>query len=183
MSFWRKAECLLACAGMVFVRETVGGFPPTQLFVVDISVDAEVQIASVSERFLVLYSSKIEFSEYGRLLCRCDVLVPLTDHKILQELGGDKHACTTLMDVWSVMRAQARGDPGDLLVDGRPNLFYVPDARGVVRAVRLSWDKERRGWIVAVFPFNAKDLLTWEGARVFANTFNRRRQLVASQAA
>jgi len=59
------------------------------------------------------------------------------DKPILDELGDT--ATIALVDVFANMEAQADGGEGDLLVDGRANIFYCLDQNNVLRAVSVYW--------------------------------------------
>ena len=69
------------------------------------------------------------------------------DGPIVEELGGEAKAETTLTELHDLLKKQANGEEGDLLTNGYANIFYVKDTSGVLRAVDVHWDDA--GWIVA----------------------------------
>ncbi|MBP9711636.1 MAG: hypothetical protein KBD55_01210 [Candidatus Pacebacteria bacterium] len=66
------------------------------------------------------------------------------DQPILDELGDKTDVA--LVDMFAKMEAQSKGQPGELLVDGRVNIFYVRDQDGVLRPVYVHWLGD--GWCV-----------------------------------
>ena len=61
------------------------------------------------------------------------------DGPIVEELGGEAKAETTLTELHDLLKKQANGEEGDLLTNGYANIFYVKDTSGVLRAVRVIW--------------------------------------------
>lgn len=66
-------------------------------------------------------------------------------HWIIEDLGGEKKAETTLAVIWSIMSKQPNGENGDLS-SNRRNIFFVRDIVGVLRFVCVEWDEDRGGW-------------------------------------
>jgi hypothetical protein len=70
-----------------------------------------------------------------------------TDTKILEKLGGEAKAETSLSDLYAMLKQQKKqGDTGPLLTDGNWNIFYIKDASSTLRAVGVLWDGD--GWRV-----------------------------------
>ena len=76
------------------------------------------------------------------------------DGPIVEELGGEAKAETTLTELHDLLKKQANGlkkqangEEGDLLTNGYANIFYVKDTSGVLRAVNVAWFDA--GWIVS----------------------------------
>jgi len=61
------------------------------------------------------------------------------DGPIVEELGGEAKAETTLTELHDLLKKQANGEEGDLLTNGYANIFYVKDTSGVLRAVYVYW--------------------------------------------
>jgi len=61
------------------------------------------------------------------------------DGPIVEELGGEAKAETTLTELHDLLKKQANGEEGDLLTNGSANIFYVKDTSGVRRAVHVNW--------------------------------------------
>jgi hypothetical protein len=61
------------------------------------------------------------------------------DGSIIEELGGEDKALTTLSEMFSLMEKQRNGKAGALLTDGYANIFYIRDQSGVLRTVNVRW--------------------------------------------
>jgi hypothetical protein len=68
------------------------------------------------------------------------------DIPIINELGGEAKAETTLSEMFSLMKEQKNGRCGVLLSNGYANVFYIGDISGVLRAVLVVWSGV--GWRV-----------------------------------
>jgi hypothetical protein len=87
------------------------------------------------------------------------------DESIIAQLGGIDQAETSLAEIWSLLRQQFTGGDSLLLTNGYPNLFYVTDARGVLRTVSVCSHID--GWLVCASVFNSPHI--WKaGSRVFS---------------
>jgi hypothetical protein len=58
---------------------------------------------------------------------------------ILNELGGVSAAETSLATAYALMLRQNAGQPGPLATNGWSNVFYVRDAKGLLRSVNVHW--------------------------------------------
>ena len=86
------------------------------------------------------------------------------DSDIIRELGGEEKAETTLSELYFLLKKQARGQAGALLINGRANLFFIRDASGILRVVSVYWYDG--GWYVYAYVLVDG---TWiEGALVFS---------------
>ncbi|MBI3627878.1 MAG: hypothetical protein HY220_04035 [Candidatus Sungbacteria bacterium] len=86
------------------------------------------------------------------------------DREIRQELGAE-HEETTLAQINWLITHQSQGEPGPLLTDGRANIFYVKDAKGILRAVFVF----RNACEWHLFARVVADPIRWyEGDRVFS---------------
>jgi len=69
------------------------------------------------------------------------------DDEIIAELGGEKKIEITIRDVYGLISLQPNGQEGALLTNW-VNLFYVRDARGIPRAVKVHWYAVSGVWYV-----------------------------------
>ena len=94
-----------------------------------------------------------------------DLIKNSGDSPIIEELGGEAKAETTLSEMYDLLKKQANGTPGVLLTNGRANIFYIRDKGGVLRTVRVNWRGD--GWFVDAcsvgYPFD-----WFAGRRVFS---------------
>ncbi len=66
---------------------------------------------------------------------------------IIPELGGEVKAETSLTELHDLLKKQVNGEKeGALLVDGRANILYIRNIRGVLRAVNANWFDD--GWSI-----------------------------------
>ena len=87
------------------------------------------------------------------------------DGPIVEELGGEAKAETTLTELHDLLKKQANGEEGDLLTNRYANIFYVKDTSGVLRAVIVIWYGV--GWFVSAR--SVEDPFGWRvGRRVFS---------------
>ena len=73
------------------------------------------------------------------------------DRDIVADLGGEEVAKIAMADFWDQIVIQGHGQPGQLHVDGRANIGYAEDAKGVFRVVSADrfWD----GWLFDAYGF------------------------------
>src|SRR5690606_14742846 len=93
---------------------------------------------------------KTEEPQGGRELRYGDLIKFSPDGPIIEELGGEAKAETTLSEMYGLLQKQSKGEDGVLLTDGRVNIFYVKDTSGVLRAVDVHWSGG--GWFVSAYP-------------------------------
>lgn len=94
-----------------------------------------------------------------------DLIKNSLDSSILEELGGEKKAETTLTGLYDLLEKQAKGSPGVLLTNGDVNIFYIMNKRGVLCAVGVLWHS--LGWLVHGSTVLSRD--AWSaGYRVFS---------------
>jgi len=87
------------------------------------------------------------------------------DGPIIEELGGEAKAETTLTELWDLLKKQPKSEDGDLLTNGYGNFFYIKDTSGVLRAVSVFWIDD--GWNVRAY--SVEDPNAWAvGRRVFS---------------
>jgi hypothetical protein len=63
------------------------------------------------------------------------------DARIIPEIG-EEVAETTLFHFYEMLKKQPSGEDGDLLTDGKDNIFYIKDKVGELWAVRCRWESD-----------------------------------------
>lgn len=92
------------------------------------------------------------------------------DILIINELGGEDKAETTLAEMFFQMKKQASGESGVLLTNDYANIFYIRDINGVLWAVYCRWDVV--GWYVFADSVEATD--DWNaGGQVFSRSSSK----------
>lgn len=88
------------------------------------------------------------------------------DGPIIEELGGETKAETTLTELHDLLKKQGNGEEGDLMTNnGRANIFYIRNTSGVLRAVYVYWGGD--GWGVCALSVEFPG--AWSaGRRVFS---------------
>lgn len=124
---------------------------------------AGVRIVWLGATFVRRFAIKIEDASGETALRFHTLLRPLRDRHIIDDLD-DGHE-TRLVDLWCLLKVQANGQRGTLLVDTVPNIFYVRDSAGVLGAVDAVWGGA--GWEIGASPVN--DARMWPvGTRVMS---------------
>lgn len=89
------------------------------------------------------------------------------DSPIITALGGKDAAKTYLAYMAKLIKAQPKGQPGELLTNGRANIFYVENDNGELWAVLCDWRSDYRWWHVEAFSITDPD--RWiDGCRFFS---------------
>jgi hypothetical protein len=153
--------------GTVAVPPVAEPFMARAHFVRNTNKDASVKISSLGSNFTDWFIDKTENAFSGSKLQYADLDRSSVDGLIITELGGEEQAETTLVEVFALMATQPNGEGGSLLVaDFRANIFYVRDATGVLRAVRVAW--YGGGW--HVYASAVTSPIAWlAGYRVFSH--------------
>ncbi len=87
------------------------------------------------------------------------------DGPIIEQLGGEAKAETTIAEIAALMTKQGNHENDALLTNGYANIFYVRDVSGVLRAVSVLWNGG--SWYVNTF--SVEDPYGWcAGNRVFS---------------
>ncbi|MDP3899662.1 MAG: hypothetical protein Q8Q23_01130, partial [bacterium] len=162
-------ERLLEFIGTIGIPATAEQFFVKKKFVIDISATAPVKISFISinfEEFFLVGKGKIEEPITKKTLCFQKLLRSSSDTLIIDELGGEGEAETTLTELYALMVLQSNGEDGALLTNGCANIFYVgDDFSGVLRAVYVYWI----GGVWHVYTSPVVDPLGWDdGIRVFS---------------
>jgi hypothetical protein len=137
---------LLIPVGTATVAATTNPFVVRDRIVKNTSKNAPVKISYVGDYFKECFYGKTEEAFGGSTLNYRKLSRSSVDGPIIAELGGEARAETTLTEVYALMEAQKNGENGPLLINGYANIFYVRDAKGVLRTVYVHLDVD--GWDV-----------------------------------
>ena len=163
-----KAEPLLTFVRTLTVRLDGKLFAVADHFKVDVAATASPKIAYLGDNFKAWFGGHVEqrADETTTVALRFHNLNRNSlDAPIIAEFDGEKGVKTTLRAVWALMKLQPSGQQGALLTNGCANIFYVPDANNVLRAVRVRWFGD--GWVVGAYSVEYPD--EWRaGHRVFS---------------
>ena len=147
------------------VPATTEKFVAQDKFKVDTGKEAKVKISYLEDDFKREFLGKVEGPFAGSIICGRKLEKKSVDGPILQELGGNETAETTLTEMYAAMAAQPNGEDGCLLNNGRANIFYIKKFTGTLRAVRVYWLGV--GWFVRAS--SVENPLEWgAGFRVFS---------------
>ncbi|MES2600351.1 MAG: hypothetical protein V4602_06015 [Pseudomonadota bacterium] len=134
-----------------------------EYFKENIAPSADVRIAWLGATFMRHFAIKIEDASSETTIQFHTLLRLSRDRHIIDDLD-DRHE-TRLIDLWCLLRMQAHGEPGTLLIDAAPNVFYVRDSSGVLSAVDAVWGGA--GWEIGASPVDGERM--WPvGARVMS---------------
>jgi hypothetical protein len=139
---------LSAIVATFIVPATTEKFVAQDKFKVDTGKEAKVKISYLEGDFEREFLGKVEGPFAGSIICGRKLEKKSVDDPILQELGGNETAETTLTEMYAAMAAQPNGEDGCLLNNGRANIFYIKNITGALRAVFVGWDDG--GWYVSV---------------------------------
>jgi hypothetical protein len=156
----------------IIIPATATEFIARDRFVKDTSDKAAVKISYLGDNlknWFLKGKGKVEKPFGGSTLCSRKLLRNSKDGPILKELGGDNRAETTIIEVFSLMEKQPKGEDGILLTNGWANIFYVKDLALVLRTVIVDWFDD--GWDVEAHSVEYPD--RWDGgSQVFSrNSF------------
>jgi len=159
---------LFEFVGLVTIPATSGKFVARKKFVVNTKCNAPVKISAVWVNFAKWFLSgdgKIE-KPIGEQTLRCHKLLKVSvDGPIINELGGEAKAETTLTEMFSLMEKQKNGKGGVLLNNSCANIFYIRDQNGLLRAVYVLWRGD--GWLICARSVESPNM--WlDGRRVFS---------------
>lgn len=156
---------LLEFIGTVSVPATTKKFVAKKKFVINISDDAAVKVSCLGDNFKEEFLDKTEKPFAGSELRQQKLREASVDGPIIAELGGEAKAETTLAEVFVLMKKQGKGESGALLNNGWWNIFYVRNAKSVLRAVNVHWDGG--GWYVLAN--SVEDSFRWnDSCQVFS---------------
>ena len=123
-------------------------FRAAEHFKENIAPIAEVRILWIGASFTHRYATKTENAAVHAAVRFHTLRKPSRDNDIIEELG-DRHEMR-LADLWCLLKSQANGEAGVLLVNAVPNVFYVRDDAGILGAVDAVWGGA--GWEIGASP-------------------------------
>ena len=151
--FLRKEKCwtvvidtILEFVGNITIPARIGKFVAKDNFAVDTSRKARVKISYLGDNFRDNFLGKTERVISESVLRYDNIKKSSRDILIINELGGDDKAKTTLFEMFALMEMQANGENGHLLANGYANIFYICDMTGILWAVFCRWGGG--GWLV-----------------------------------
>ncbi|OGE83851.1 MAG: hypothetical protein A3B95_02820 [Candidatus Doudnabacteria bacterium RIFCSPHIGHO2_02_FULL_43_13b] len=143
-----KPKPILDLVSTVTIPARTTKFVAKDHFVVNTSGEAKVKISYLGDNFRKHFLGKTE-EPTSETTFRCHKLKKLSrDIRIINKLGGEERAETTLSAMFALMEKQPNGEKGALLNNGYANIFYIRDAAGVLWAVYCCWRDD--GWYVSV---------------------------------
>lgn len=147
---------LLELVGSVPVTATQR-FVAADHFVVDTSKKTKAKIAFLWDNFKINFVPKVETDVPAGGLKIHKLLRDSVDAPIIAELGPAHE--TQLADLWAMLLRQPNGEEkkDGLLVNGRANIFYIRDAKGVLWAVRAYWLADVGGWDLYAYSVTSPD--------------------------
>lgn len=142
-------------------------FVTSENFVINTSEDASVKISYLGKNFPLWFLDKVENNIPPSTITYSKLIRNANDIEILADIGSEKNAELFLAEMLYLMSLQPKGENGVLLNDGGVNFFYIKDASGVLRTIRLLW--QEGGWgIHAIRPLDPQNLPVWNtGSQVF----------------
>ncbi len=136
----------------------IGTFKPANHFKITPERErktAEVPVGWMNDDAKCLVKGLIEPETPEATLTIYRLLEASKDDPIIAQLRGD-HEVQAILTTWSqmyeMMKAQAHGEEGNLLVNGHANIYYIPQADGTIWAVCCSWRAHYRCWYVLACP-------------------------------
>ena len=138
------ALALLVLVATVSVVATTVPFDAAEKFVVNTKADTKVKISGLWSNFETHFLGKVEPAFGGSELNVQKLLEKSLDKPIIDELGGEAKAETSLTEMFALMEKQGHGQEGTLLTNGWSNIFYIRDVNDVLWAVSCHWSDG--GW-------------------------------------
>lgn len=174
--FLRKEKCwtdvivetLLELMGIVEIPVRSERFIARDHFVVDTSERAKIKISYLGDNFKKEFLNKIEEALMRTEFRYHKLRKGSLDEPIINELGGKESAEIALLEMFSLLEAQPKGEFGTLLTNGYANIFYIRNSAGALRTVLCYWDDD--GWIVDAN--SVESPVKWDaGDRVFSRNY------------
>ena len=145
-----ESNSLLEFVGTITIPATTEKFVAKNKFIVNTEYNTLVRISYLSEKFIKFFLSsegKVEDPIIKHTLHYAKLSKASVDGSIIEELGGEAKAETTLFEMFSLMEEQGCGEDGVLLNNSCVNIFYIRDYfAGVLRTVYVQWIVD--GWRV-----------------------------------
>lgn len=133
------ASVLLALVATTSVAATTMPFIAKDRFVINTKANAKVKICGLGDNFKMHLLEKVEEPFSGSELHVHRLVKNSKDKPVIDELGGEAKAETTLTEMFALMEIQGRGQKGVLLTNGFGNIFYIRDVNGLLWAVDCGW--------------------------------------------
>lgn len=142
------------------------GFQARMYFCMSLRESAAVKIADVSSSFRqYFFSMRADRVAASSQLNFFSLQNKSPVANIIEEVGGEDAAVTTLQAIWHLLCQQGNGEFGRLLTNGMFNYFFVKDRGRKLRVVCLIYRGE--GWHISAF--NSTSSHEWHrGDRIFA---------------
>jgi len=99
-----------------------------------------IRISNVSEGFTEHFGKLMVPDHSGSIIIPRTLARKASDSEIIDTLGGEVKAETSLAEIWYLMTLQCLGQNAPLLVNDFLNIFYVRDVEGVLRTVLVRCD-------------------------------------------
>lgn len=164
----KPAPSILELVSTVGVAATTSKLVAKEKFVVNTKRNAPVKISYLGDNFTAWFlngDGKTEDPISEQTLRYHKLRKSSVDGPIIEELGGEAKAETTLSEMFALMEKQGKGEDGVLLNNGYANIFYIRDSAGVLRAVIVFWNDD--GWRVSADSVEVP--VRWDvGSRVFS---------------
>ncbi len=164
----KPTSSILELVSTIAVSANTGKLVAKESFVINTKRNAPVRISYLSDNFTAWFlhgDGKIEDPISDQTLRYATLREASMDGPVIEELGGEAKAETTLSEMFSLMVSQKHGEDGVLLNNGYANIFYIKDSAGVLRSVRAHWYVG--GWDVHAFSVSFPS--RWDaGGRVFS---------------
>jgi hypothetical protein len=93
----------------------------------------------LSDSFKVWMLPKVEKGVKPSTLTYGKLMKSAKDAVIILALGGEEKAESSLVKIFHLTSLQPNGEEGTLLTNGWVNIFFVKDAKGILRTVRAYW--------------------------------------------
>lgn len=146
--------------GNIVLPATTEKFVASEKFVVNTTDATKTKISYLDGELKSWFLGKTE-DPIGEVSIRYGVLAESANsRKIIEDLGGEEKSETTLTEMFYLMEKQGQGEEGMLLINGRANIFYIKDQKGVLRAVGVYW--RDGGWFVVAYSVELPD--GWYGS-------------------
>jgi len=110
---------------------------------------AKVKFSLIDLLFLKEFGDITEISRPAVVLYRYKLKRGSSDRHIFAEMGGKNKAETFLSDLLYLLEKQKNGEAGNLLINGKVNIFYLKNGEGSLLPVYTRWDGV--GWRLNVF--------------------------------
>lgn len=135
----RKDTEWLKFVGTIAIPATKVPFIAKEKFVIDTSPNGLVKIDFFGNLFKRWFLNKVE-KPINTTIIYCHKVRDsfLADHSIIDELGGEAKAETTLTEMFFLMEKQNNSKKGTLFPGNHGSIFYVRDIKGVLRIICVS---------------------------------------------